>query len=502
MPLPKVVIIGRPNVGKSSLLNWLAGRRISIVDDVSGVTRDRIGALASVDDEGDTQLYYELIDTGGIGMVDRDDLSEHVDRQIDTALTEADLILFVVDIRDGRMPLDEEVAQRLRYVNKPVILVMNKADAPELDDRGGEEFYKLGRGKAIAVSTRENRNKDALGRLIAKLLPPTPDKPTDETMKIAAVGRPNTGKSTFINTLARAERMIVSEVPGTTRDAVDVRFELDGLPFIAIDTAGVRRKAKIRDDLDFYSIHRAERSIRRADVVLLFIDPTQGISRLDKQLADYIARQYKPCVFTVNKWDLVLGGNPDDGSTALMGKFAVSVQHAFRSMAYMPLAFITAQTGKNVKAVLNLSQSMFKQARRRVGTGTLNRVLREAIAAHPPSSKDGKAAKIYYGTQVGIEPPTIVLFVNSPSLFDAPYQRYLLNVFRQKLPFRDIPIKLYLRARTQTDLPLRREKRRAESPTDGEDLENPDNPWNDIAAAKDLARLDQDVNELLSELDG
>ena len=321
-------------------------------------------------------------------------------------------------------------------------------------------------------------------------------------MKIAAVGRPNTGKSTFINTLARAERMIVSEVPGTTRDSVDVRFELDGLPFIAIDTAGIRRKAKIRDDLDYYSMHCAERSIRRADVVLLFIDPTQGISRLDKQLADYIAKQYKPCVFTVNKWDLVLGGSPDDGSTGLMGKFAVSVQHAFRSMAYMPLAFITAQTGKNVKAVLNLTQAMFKQARRRVSTGALNRVVRDAITAHPPPAKEGKPAKVYYATQVGTEPPTIVLFVNSPSLFEAPYQRYLLNMFRQKLPFRDIPIKLYLRARTQSDLPFRRDKRKAEAEAEAENRQNLDNPWNDIAAAKDLAKLDKDVNRLLSELDG
>ncbi len=444
MHLPKVVIVGRPNVGKSSLLNWLAGRRISIVDDVAGVTRDRISALVQLGTDEEPR-FLELIDTGGIGMVDRDDLTEHVEQQIETALEEADLVLFVVDVREGRMPLDEEVATRLRYVTKPVILVVNKADDPNLDI-GGEEFYKLGRGKPIYVSVLQNRNKKPLLKMIGESLPDVhQDVQQDEPMKIAVVGRPNTGKSTFINNLARAERMIVSEVPGTTRDSVDVRFDLDGLPFIAIDTAGVRRKAKIRDDLDFYSIHRAERSIRRADVVLLFIDPTQGIARLDKQLADYIAKQYKPCIFVINKWDLIVSDQTSPSMEA-MNRTANGVQHAFRTMPYAPLAFITAKTGKNVKALLNLSQSMFKEAKRRVGTGTLNRVLREAVEAHPPAMRENRIPKIYYATQVGTRPPTVVLFVNAPILFDETYKRYLLNVFRQKLPFKDIPLKLYLRA--------------------------------------------------------
>lgn len=448
MALPKVVVIGRPNVGKSSLFNWLAGRKIAIVDSVAGVTRDRVTALVQAGGD-DNPRFFELIDTGGVGMVDRDDLSDHVDKQIETAIAEADLVLFVVDIRDELMPLDEEVARRLRYVNTPVILVMNKADTEQFDGRGGE-FYKLGRGKPIAVSVQQNRNKKPLLKLIESMLPDGDDgKPADAAMKLAVVGRPNTGKSTFINTLARAERMIVSERPGTTRDSVDVRFELDGLPFVAIDTAGVRRKAKIRDSLDFYSIHRAERSIRRADVVLLFLDPTQGVSRLDKQMADYIAKQYKPCIFTVNKWDLI-AGDPTVSAQA-MGRYANVVQHAFRSMNYMPLAFITGQSGKNVKALLNLSQSMFKQSQKRVGTGTLNRVLREAVDAHPPSARENRTPRIYYATQVGTAPPTVVLFVNHTSLFDATYQRYLLNVFREKLPFHDVPIKLYLRARTQSD---------------------------------------------------
>ena len=279
------------------------------------MTRDRIGTLVSVGDEPDEPRYFELIDTGGIGMVDRDDLTSHVEQQIETAMTEADLILFVVDCREGLMPLDEEVASRLRYVDKPVILVINKADEAHLEATAAE-FHRLGRGTPVYVSVLQNRNRSELLDTIAGRLPDGEDRaPADAVMKVAVVGRPNTGKSTFINTLAHAERMIVSEVPGTTRDSVDVRFELDGLPFIAIDTAGVRRKAKIRDDLDFYSLHRGERSIRRADVVFLFIDPSQGVTRLDKQLADYIAKQYKPCVFVVNKWDIMMeqsGGSMED----------------------------------------------------------------------------------------------------------------------------------------------------------------------------------------------
>jgi GTP-binding protein len=516
--LPKVVIVGRPNVGKSSLFNWVAGRKIAIVDDVAGVTRDRIGTLVQLGDDAEAR-FFELIDTGGVGMVDRDDLSDHVEKQIDAALNEAELILFVVDVREGRMPLDEEVARRLRYVDKPVILVINKADAPELD-ACGEEFVKLGRGKPVYVSTKQNRNRKVLMDLIASKLPAEgSEKPADETMKVAVVGRPNTGKSTFINTLAHAERMIVSEVPGTTRDSVDVRFELDGLPFVAIDTAGVRRKAKIRDDLDFYSVHRAERSIRRADVVLLFIDPTQGISRLDKQLADYVAQQYKPCVFVINKWDLITA-NPEGPSVEAMNKVAVGVQHAFRTMAYMPLAFITAKTGKNVKALLNLSQSMFKQAKRRVSTATLNRVLREAVEAHPPAMRENRTPKIYYATQVGTAPPTVVLFVNAPGLFDAPYQRYLLNVFRQKLPFRDIPIKLYLRARTKADphgaaprpedptadagprLDRTRERPVEELDELPSRMDSGPDPELTLASSSDsgIRRLDREVNELLDDM--
>jgi GTP-binding protein len=506
MALPKVVIVGRPNVGKSSLFNWLAGRKIAIVDNMAGVTRDRVGTLVQLGDDVEPR-FFELMDTGGIGMVDRDDLSLDVERQIDAAMNEADLILFVVDIRDGVMPLDEEVAQRLRYLKTPVILVMNKADHPDFDNRGAE-FYKLGRGKPIAVSAQQNRHKKQLLRVIEEMLPPADaGPPADAVMKIAAVGRPNTGKSTLINTLAHSERMIVSERPGTTRDSVDVRFELDRLPFLAIDTAGVKRKSKIRESLDFYSVHRAERSIRRADVVLLFLDPTQGISRLDKQLADYVAQQHKPCIFTVNKWDLMVN-DPDDPSQGNLGRFANLVQYSFRTMSYMPIAFITAKTGKNVKALLNLAQSLFKQSQRRVGTGTLNRVLREAVEAHPPASRENRTPRIYYATQVDVGPPTIVLFVNSAKLFDATYQRYLLNVFREKLPFHDIPIKLYLRSRKQEELGTRSSNGRSEEEPDMDfgvvspEFKQSGRMHATAPSDPSMRFLHQEVNELLAELEG
>jgi GTPase len=506
MPLSKVVIVGRPNVGKSSLFNWLAGRKISIIDPMAGVTRDRVGSLVQLGEDDDPR-FIELFDTGGVGMVDRDDLSEHVERQIDTAMNEADLILFVVDIRDEMMPLDVEVATRLRYLKTPVILVMNKADVPEFDHRGAE-FYKLGRGKPVAVSVHQNRNKKQLLQMIDEMLPASDAvKPPDAAMKIAVVGRANTGKSTFINTLARAERMIVSEQPGTTRDSVDVHFELDGVPFLAIDTAGIKRHSKIRDNLDFYSVHRAQRSIRRADVVLLFLDATQGVTRLDKQLADYIAQEQKPCIFTINKWDLMVN-DPADPSQGNMGRFATLVQYAFRSMSYMPIAFITAQTGKNVKALINLSQSLFKQSQRRVGTGTLNRIVREAVEAHPPASCENRTPRIYYATQVGVAPPTIVLFVNSTKLFNQTYQRYLLNTFREKLPFRDIPIKLYMRSRKQTE-----PGERSSSPQLGADEEmfelssggpradRPDQTLQRGHLDFGTRFLNREVNELLSEMD-
>jgi GTP-binding protein len=445
--VPVVAIIGRPNVGKSSLFNWLVGRRIAIVDPTAGVTRDRLSALVKAGDR-----FFELVDTGGMGIEDVDNLTAQVERQIDAALEQASVILFVVDVRSGLMPLDEEVVRRLRYITKPIILVANKCDTPQLEPQAAE-FYKLGRGKLVHVSAEQDRGKQELLDLILERLPPPEESgaPPDGTaLKLAIVGRRNTGKSTFINSLAKTERVIVSEVPGTTRDSVDVRFERDGKAFVAIDTAGVRRKGSVASDIEFYSMARAERSIRRADVVLLFLDARQRISKVDKQLAEYVLDNYKPAIFVVNKWDLMVPMPTE--------RFGDYVHATFPSLDYLPIAFITAKSGKNVYPVLNLAQSLYKQASARVSTGDLNRVLRAALEQQAPPLRQNRRPKVYYATQVGTNPPTVVLFTNGPELFDNTYQRYLLKAFRDQLPFGEVPIKLYLRARQRGDHPPAEER--------------------------------------------
>lgn len=437
MSVPKVVIVGRPNVGKSSLFNWLTGRRLAIVDDVPGVTRDRVTHLMRAGDR-----FFELVDTGGIGIEDSQQLTQEVAHQIDLALAEADVVLMVVDTRAGVTPLDELVAARLRPINKPVILVANKTDHPKYDLQANE-FYKLGRGKLVLTSVHQNRGKEELVlAILERLPPPDPDEgePGEPEMKIALVGRRNVGKSTFINTLVRSERMIVSEIPGTTRDSVNVRFELDGKAFIAIDTAGLRRRKSIQDDIEFYSMHRAQRSIRYADVVLVMFDATEKISQVDKQLCRYVAEQFKPCIFVVNKWDLLAGKVPTE-------EWVHYLRDTFPTMAYVPIAFITAKTGKNMKALINHAQMLFKQARQRVTTGVLNRVIREAMERHPPPLYKQKRPKIYYAAQIGVQPPTIVLMCNRPEAFAPDYQRYLLASLRDALPFSEVPIRLYLHKR-------------------------------------------------------
>jgi GTPase len=440
MGVPQIVIVGRPNVGKSSIFNWLAGRRVAIVDPTAGVTRDRVTHLIEIRDR-----FAELVDTGGMGIKDTDNLTDLVEEQIQTAVDSAAMVLFVVDTREGVVPLDNEVAKRLRYISTPVVLVANKTDHEGLESQA-DEFYRFGR-KIFRVSAKENRGKEELlNELYERLPEPTSDEaaPEEAVMKVAIVGRRNTGKSTLVNTLAQAERMIVSEVPGTTRDSVDVRFELDGKAFMAIDTPGFRRNKSISTDVDFYSTHRAQRSIRHANVSLLFFDAAQRISKVDKQLCDYIAQQYKPCMFVVNKWDLIASSMPTE-------KWVTYLRDTFRSMWYVPIAFITGQSGKNVKAMLNHAQMLFKQSRCRVSTAQLNKVLQWALERNPPPDFQGRRAKILYATQVAAEPPTIVLFCNSPRALTSQYQRYLLGVFRDKFEFGEVPIKLYLRRRERTD---------------------------------------------------
>lgn len=436
MPLPVVAIVGRPNVGKSSLFNWLVGKRISIVDPTAGVTRDRVSSVVEAGGR-----FFDLMDTGGIGIVDSDDLNEDVERQIQLAIDQADVILFVTDARTGPVALDEVVADRLRPLGKPTVCVVNKCDTDALALQA-TDFHRLGYEPVIAVSAEQNRGqRDLLAATIKRLPAPADEKaPTEATLKLAIVGRRNAGKSTFINALAQAERVIVSEIPGTTRDSVDVRFERDGKTFVAIDTAGVRHRSSLASDIEFYSLARAERSIRRADVVMLFFDAARSIGRIDKQLTEYILDHHKPAIFVFNKWDLV----KDRVSTE---EFAEYVKKSFPMLDYVPMAFVTAKDGKNVYRVLNLAQQLAKQARQRVSTGELNRVLRHALEMNPPSQKGKRLPKVYFASQVATEPPTIVLFTNGPELFDDVYRRYLLKHFRDQLPFAEVPIKLDFRSR-------------------------------------------------------
>lgn len=447
MPVPQVAIIGRPNVGKSSILNWLAHKLVSVVDPTPGVTRDRVTYLMN---EGDR--YFELIDTGGIGIVDRDDLSEDVERQISIGLERADLILFVVDGKDGLLPLDQIVADRLRLIDKPKVLVVNKCDSPRTEE-DIPQFFRLMNGPTVATSVIGNRNRDQLVAMILANLPPAADHEatdgaslaSEPELKFAIVGRRNVGKSTFINALAEEERCIVSEIPGTTRDSIDVRFEIDGLKLLAIDTPGVRKKKSLANDIEFYGMVRAQKSIRRADVVFMFFDATETISRVDKQLVDEIVSQHKPVIFVINKWDLA---KQEEMSMERWGEY---LGHEFGSLKFAPVAFLTAKTGRNVHKLVNLAQSIFKQARTRVSTGEVNRVVRAAVLRNRPPIRRNQTPKIFFATQVATEPPTIVCKCNNPALFDNAWQRYLLSVLREELPFHEVPIKLYLRQREQAD---------------------------------------------------
>ncbi len=447
MPVPKVVIVGRPNVGKSSLLNWLARKRISVVEPTAGVTRDRVTYMMHVDDR-----YFELVDTGGIGIVDTDDLSADIERQIDTGIDEAALILFVVDGSAGPMSLDRQVAERLRKINKPIVLVVNKCDSPKRDQEVAE-FHRLTDAPLVCTSVLGERNRDQLLAAILRGLPPAEPVEVEAgekfaaepELKLAIVGRRNVGKSTFINALAQCERMIVSEVPGTTRDSVDVRFEFDGKSFVAIDTPGVRKRKSLANDIEFYGLTRAFRSIRRCDVVLMFFDATQTISMVDKQLAGEIAEQYKPCIFVINKWDL--------GQAAEMTaeKWSQYLLDSLGSMRYAPVAFITAKDEVNVKKLVNLAQSVAKQARLRVPTARLNEVLEKIIERNHPPMRTNRRARIFFATQVATSPPTIVIKCNDPRLIDKGWQRYLLGALHEELPFEEVPIKIYYRGRGRAE---------------------------------------------------
>ncbi|MGA2582976.1 MAG: ribosome biogenesis GTPase Der [Tepidisphaeraceae bacterium] len=454
--MPVIAIVGRPNVGKSSLLNGLAGKLISIVQDMPGVTRDRISMPVLIHDH-----FVELVDTGGYGYEDPDQLTEHIRHQIDLAMARADLVLLVVDVQAGLHNTDQEIAKLLRKKNVPTLLVANKADGTKADLALGE-FAKLGLGTPIGVSALSGRNLDDLFDAIAKKidLSDAPTQMPQTTLMLAIVGKRNAGKSTLVNAIASLydgdpERVIVSEVPGTTRDSVDVRFEKDGKSLVVIDTAGVRKKRQIAtNDIAFYSFHRAQRSIRRADVILMLIDGVDPVSEPDKKLAQYIAEQFKPVILVVNKWDLTKKKyaenrkEPADDSQ-IMEEYREYLDEELGRIDYAPIAFITAKDGRNIQAVLDEAQRLHKQALTRLTTGQLNRAVRQVLQERTASTPSGRKARVYYATQTAVAPPTIVLFVNNPAFFTVPYQRFMINRFRELLPYAEVPIQLILRGRTQ-----------------------------------------------------
>ncbi|MCD6415835.1 MAG: ribosome biogenesis GTPase Der [Planctomycetes bacterium] len=433
MQVPLVVIVGRPNVGKSSLFNAIYGGRVAIVEPTAGVTRDRISRIIQ-----NEETAFELMDTGGMGV--EEELADHIELQIRIAIEQAELVLMVVDGKAGLQPLDREIAEELRRAEKDVIVVVNKCDRPRENELALADFYGLGFDEVTATSATHRLGVAELRERLEAVLPRVPPAETKEPMKIAFVGRRNVGKSTLVNYLARAPRVVVSELPGTTRDSVDVHFQLGGIEFLAIDTAGVRRPKQIKDSIEFYSSARTFNSIRRADVVVHMIDAADEVARLDKQIASHIIEEYKPCILAVNKLDLAEGTTQE--------QWREYVRDRMPGIAFAPRAFISAATGEGVLELIRLAQALHEQSFVRVSTGDLIGAIKEITDRRRPPSTRSRQSKIYYATQVGVKPPTIVMFCNYPHLIKANYLRYLGAQLRQRFPFTSIPIKFFVRGRT------------------------------------------------------
>ena len=472
MPLPRIAIVGRPNVGKSSLMNMLAREKRSIVDPTPGTTRDRVTALVTLDppDGKGRPRTVELTDTGGYGAyvaegrrfnevgADLATLTDDIEFQIGQAVASADLVLFVIDAQAGITPHDEEIARLLRErvlggkdrPSLPIQVVANKVDGPKWEAHAFEAAA-LGLGEPLMVSAQNNyMRRDLIDRLYALVeglnLPEDEPEPSAD-MLLAIVGKRNAGKSTLVNALAGQRRVITSEIAGTTRDAVDVRFELDGRAFVAIDTAGLRRKKSFADRIEWFAFDRLARSIERADVVLLMIDATEPISQVDQQLGQMITKAYKPCVIVVNKWDLVEGQRGRDGRPITPDAYEDYIRKELKGLAFAPISFISAAEGTNLGPTIDLAFQLREQALQRVTTGKLNRLVRSIFEHRGPPSKLGTFAKLYYAAQVGVAPPTIGLVVNRPELFDPAYERFLINRFREELPFPEVPIRLVIKGR-------------------------------------------------------
>ena len=515
--------MGRPNVGKSSLLNLIARERIAIVDPTPGVTRDRLSAVIELEppDAQGRAKPAELTDTGGFGVyvaeggryddvgADLSTLTGDIERQIAEAVSGSDLILFAVDCQAGVTPQDQAIAKMLREqklgtrqrgdATVPVRVVATKCDGPSWEAHA-YELASLGFGEPMPVSSKTKYfRRDLLDSLYG--LVPMADiagEPKAD-MKLAIVGKRNAGKSTLVNALAGEPRVIVSEIAGTTRDAVDVMVEFDGRKVLAIDTAGLRRKKSFQNQIEWYALDRAERAIGRADAVLMLIDATEPVSQVDEQMAALVVEHHKPVVVVVNKWDLAAGKADAHGREATPERFEDYIRKELKGLSFAPIAFMSAKDGLNVREVVKLAYELFEQASTRVGTGELNRVVRAIVENRGPSNKLGVQARVYFATQVATNPPTIVLVVNEPKLFTQNYERYIMNRFRDTLPFDEVPIRLILRSRSRVEKRAQEEAKRSGTNTGKRGVTHAvDAETGEIIDALDIANIDADA--LLGDL--
>ncbi|MCE5235970.1 MAG: ribosome biogenesis GTPase Der [Eubacteriales bacterium] len=440
MSRPIVAVVGRPNVGKSTFFNKIIGKRIAIVEDTPGVTRDRI--------YGDAQWLthdFTLIDTGGIEPEKDDIISAQMRRQAELAIETADVIVFLVDGREGITAADEDVADILRRSKKPIVLAVNKVDNPKFED-SAYDFYSLGIGEPFTVSAEQGLGLGDLLDEVVKHFDESGANEQGEETKIAVVGKPNVGKSSLVNALLGQERTIVSDIPGTTRDAIDSPFIYNGENYILIDTAGIRRKRAIEDEsIERYSVIRSLAAVRRADVVLIVVDAAEGMSEQDVRIAGYVHEEGKAAVLIVNKWDKI------EKDTHTMNEFEKKLTADLAFMDYVPMLFISAKTGQRVGKVLETARFAYAQNCTRVKTGTLNDVVAEAVSMNEPPSDKGRRLKIYYATQASIKPPTFVLFVNEPDIMHFSYKRYLENYFRKSFSLTATPLRILVRKRGEKE---------------------------------------------------
>ncbi|GIM48208.1 GTPase Der [Collibacillus ludicampi] len=437
MPKPVVAIVGRPNVGKSTLFNRLAGERIAIVEDKPGITRDRIYSKAQWLDRN-----FHIIDTGGIEVGDEDEILMRIREQAELAIDEAHVIIFLVDGLTGLTPADQEVAEILRRSKKPVILAVNKLDDPsKLHNRF--DFYELGFGEPIPISAGHGTGLGDLLDEVIKHFPEDDEEEYDEdVIRVALIGRPNVGKSSLVNAILGENRVMVSPIAGTTRDAVDTLFYKDGQDFVLIDTAGMRKRGKVYETTERYSVMRAMRAIERCDVAVLVINGEEGIIEQDKRIVGYALEEGKAIIIVVNKWDLV----EKDDKTAR--NFEKLIRKEFPFMPWAPILFVSAKTRQRVHKILDLVVAVAEQHAMRIPTSTVNSVIEDAVVMTPPPTDKGRKLRIYYATQVSVKPPTFAVFVNDPELSHFSYERYLENKLRDAFGFEGTPIRLYIRQKT------------------------------------------------------